>query len=80
MQIDASEEHPQNACTPRDDTCEWDSNVTTEREAQLAKQRSPMVLTAAKTKVDERAEQSQNAQSPSTESREPGSNVGRERE
>jgi hypothetical protein len=68
MQIDDSDEQPQNTEPPRHQSLEPDSNVTREREEQHRKQYPPIVLTVEGMQIDDSDEQSRNTESPRNES------------
>jgi hypothetical protein len=80
MQIDESDEQPQNADCSMDESLESDSNVTVERDLHPMKQVSPTLSTDEGMQIDESDEQSPNANFSMDESLEPDSNVTLERD
>jgi hypothetical protein len=79
MQIDESDEHPENTSGSIDESLEPDSNVTVERDSHAEKQLLESLSTEAGMQIDE-SEQSQNADSSINKSLEPDSNVAVERD
>jgi hypothetical protein len=63
MQIDESDEHKKNANPPIDESLEFDSNVTVEREWHSRKQSFPSVSTDEGRQIDESDEHCENADS-----------------
>jgi hypothetical protein len=80
MQIDKSDEQPENAESSIDESLEADSNVTIERDKHSEKQYREIRSTRDGTQIDESDEQLQNAESPTQESIKPYSNVAGERD
>jgi hypothetical protein len=75
MQIDSSEQHPENANPSIDESFDPHSNVTVMRERQSLKQLSPSFSTEAGMQIDESDEHDKNESPSMSESRDPDSNV-----
>jgi hypothetical protein len=80
MQIDESDEQPENADGSIDESCEPNSNVTVERDSHRKKHCLPSFPTDAGMQIDESDEQERNARASIDESLEPDSNVTVERD
>jgi hypothetical protein len=75
MQIDESDEQPENADSAIDESLEPDSNVTVERDLHLEKHHLPRLSTEEGMKIDESDEHQANADSPIDKSLEADSKI-----
>jgi hypothetical protein len=80
MQIDESDEHPENADSSIDESLEPDSNVTVERDSHPQKHLKSSLSTEDGMQIDESDGQYKNEDSAIDESLEPNSNVIVERD
>jgi hypothetical protein len=80
MRTDESDEQDRNTAASRDESCDWDSKVTLERDSHPMKHSWPSRLTEKGRQIDETDEHLRNADSSMEASLESDSNVTVERE